>query len=86
MQVSVREFKSHLSSYLQQASNGQPIEITKHRKIIARLQATSLEEQKGVEALLSDCSTWSGKKPKGAEIALTESEHSLSDLVLDMRK
>ena len=33
MQVSMQEFKSHLSRYVSQAQSGQLIELTSHRKV-----------------------------------------------------
>jgi len=37
MQVSMREFQAHLSSYLSQAQQGQLIDVTLHRKVVARI-------------------------------------------------
>ena len=37
MQVSMQEFKSHLSRYVSQAQSGQLIELTSHRRVVARI-------------------------------------------------
>jgi prevent-host-death family protein len=37
MQVSIRELKAHLSRYLAQARQGTALEITSHRRIVARV-------------------------------------------------
>ena len=37
MQVSMHEFKSHLSRYVSQAQSGQLIELTSRRKVVARI-------------------------------------------------
>jgi prevent-host-death family protein len=37
MYVSIREFRAHLSRYLNQVRTGQSIEITWHRKVVARV-------------------------------------------------
>ena len=37
MQVSMQEFKSHLSRYVVEAQSGQIIELTSHRRVVARL-------------------------------------------------
>ncbi len=37
MQVSVREFKNNFSRYLKEVRQGKIIEITRHRRLVARL-------------------------------------------------
>lgn len=37
MQVSMQEFKSHLSHYVSEAQSGQLVELTSHRKVVARI-------------------------------------------------
>ena len=37
MRVSMRELKAHLSQYVVQAQTGQLIELTLHRKVVARI-------------------------------------------------
>ncbi len=86
MQVSVRELKSHLSHYLQQAHAGQRINITSHRKIIACLQGSTDQNSSGLDKLLAGGTvTWSGKKPRGSQVTLPKGDKSMSELVLEMR-
>lgn len=86
MQVSVRELKSHLSHYLQQAHAGKRIDITSHRKVIACLQGSTDQNSSGIEKLLAEgTATWSGRKPSGSHITLPNSDKSMSELVLEMR-
>jgi prevent-host-death family protein len=37
MQVAVRELKAHLSRILSRAQGGEPIEVTSHNRLIARI-------------------------------------------------
>lgn len=86
MQVSVRELKSHLSHYLQQAHAGKRINITSHRKIIACLQGATDQSSSGLDKLLAEGTvTWSGRKPTGSHITLPESDKNMAELVLEMR-
>ncbi|MGD9787351.1 MAG: type II toxin-antitoxin system Phd/YefM family antitoxin [Sulfuricellaceae bacterium] len=83
MQISVRELKAHLSRYLAQASRGEAIEITSHRKVIARLNRAAPSGGAGVTALLATgLAHWEGGKPEGAEINLAEGGLRVSDIVL----
>ncbi|OQX12472.1 MAG: hypothetical protein BWK73_14800 [Thiothrix lacustris] len=85
MQVSIRELKIYLSHYLQQTRGGESIDITSHRRIIARLQGGGGAENPGIQALLAKGATWSGRKPVGANLVVSHTKHSLPDLILDMR-
>ena len=86
MQVSMREFKSHLSSYVSQAQSGQLIELTSHRKVVARLVGVPSIDCVGVSCLLAaGIATWQGGKPVGAEIRLHENGKPVSALVLEDR-
>ena len=86
MQVSMREFKSHLSSYVSQAQSGQLIELTSHRKVVARLVGAPATDSTGIAGLLAaGAATWQGGKPVGAEISLSKQGKSVSTLVLEER-
>ncbi len=84
VQVSIREFETHLSRYLAQAQAGQAIEITSHRKVVARLSGVPHAETGGVARLLASREAqWGGGKPAGAEIHFTDTGRSIAALVLD---
>ena len=52
MRVSMQEFKSHLAQYVVQAQNGQLIELTSHRKVVAKVVGVRLNTSKsGVEVM-----------------------------------
>lgn len=86
MQVSMREFKSHLSRYVVQAQAGQLIELTSHRKVVARIVGIPAAANAGVSRLLAaGAASWQGGKPAGAEISLLERGKPVSALVMEDR-
>ncbi len=86
MQVSMQEFKSHLSRYVSQAQSGQLIELTSHRKVVARIVGVPSTDSAGVSRLLAvGIATWQGGKPTGAAFRLQEGGKLVSALVLEDR-
>jgi prevent-host-death family protein len=86
MQVSMQEFKSHLSRYVDQAQSGQLIELTSHRKVVARIVGVPPADSAGVSRLLAaGIATWQGGKPVGAAFRLQEHGKLVSALVLEDR-
>lgn len=86
MQVSIREFKSHLSQYVGQAQSGQAIELTSYRKVVARLVGVLPTANTGVARLVSSgAASWQGGKPAGAALVLQGGGKSMSELVQDDR-
>ena len=86
MRVSMREFKSHLSQYVDQAQSGQLIELTSHRKVVARLVGVPPADSAGVARLLATgAATWQGGKPGGAAFVLREQGKPVSAMVLEDR-
>lgn len=86
MQVSMQEFKSHLSHYVGEAQSGQLIELTSHRKIVARLIGVPASENAGLSRLLvAGMATWQGGKPAGAELRLQAKGVPVSAMVLEDR-
>ena len=66
-QVSVRDLKTHLSEWLGRVQAGEEVEVTSHRKPIARITAVKPADsgitsplQKAIDAGLI---SWSGQKP-----------------------
>lgn len=86
MQVSMQEFKSHLSRYVVEAQSGKMIELTSHRKVVARLIGVPAAENAGLSSLLAaGIATWQGGKPLGAEFRLHEQGMAVSEMVLEDR-
>ncbi len=87
MRVSIQEFKSHLAQYVISAQSGQTIELTSHRKVVARLMGVSQTGSEGLTRLLASGSAqWQGGKPAGAEIRLQENGRTVSTVVLEDRR
>ena len=85
MQVSMQDFKSHLSHYIEQAQSD-VIELTSHRKVVARVIGVSQSDNTGVARLLAaGVATWQGGKPEGAALILQERGKQVSQMVLDDR-
>jgi prevent-host-death family protein len=66
-QVSVRDLKTHLSEWLGRVQAGEVVEVTSHRKPIARITAVKTADsgitsplQKAIDAGLI---SWNGQKP-----------------------
>ena len=86
MQVSMQEFKSHLSRYVSQAQSGQLIELTSHRRVVARIVGVPSTESAGVSCLLAaGVATWQGGKPVGAALQLHKHGKLVSELVPEDR-
>ncbi len=86
MQVSMREFKTHLSQYVVQAQAGQLIELTSHRKVVARIVGVPPTGNSEVSRLLAaGVASWQGGKPAGASLALQAGGKLMSALVQEDR-
>jgi prevent-host-death family protein len=86
MQVSMQEFKSHLSHYVGQAQSGQLIELTSHRKVVARIVGVPSSASVGVSSLLAaGVVTWQGGKPMGASLSLQKHGKLVSAMVQEDR-
>ena len=87
MQVAVNELKASLSLYLSQAQTGEVIEVTSHRRPIARIVGIPESDTRGIGRLLAEgAMTWSGGKPEFEDpIQLTEGGTSVGRIVLEDR-
>lgn len=86
MEVSVREFKRHLSSYLARAQTGEELVITSHKLPIVRVLGITNAASQGLSAMLaSGEAEWHGGKPAGARIKLVPQGKLLSDMVIEDR-
>jgi prevent-host-death family protein len=89
-QVSVRELKTHLSEWLGRVQAGEVVEITSHRKPIARITAVNPAEaasssplQKAIDAGFI---SWNGQKPNlPPPVKLNDGGPLLSDIVIEDR-
>ena len=86
MQVSIQEFKSHLSQYVSKAQSGQLIELTSHRKVVARIVGVPVTDNTCMARLLAaGIATWQGGKPEGAVITLQKCGKTVSAMVMEDR-
>ena len=82
----MRDFKSHLAQYVSQAQSGQIIELTSHRKVVARLAGVLPADGTAVSRLLAAGSaTWQGGKPEGTALMLQPKGTPVSKMVLEDR-
>jgi antitoxin (DNA-binding transcriptional repressor) of toxin-antitoxin stability system len=86
MQVSMREFKTHLSQYVVQAQSGNPIELTSYRKVVARLVGVLPTASAGTANLVATgAANWQGGKPAGAALVLQAGGKPMSAMVMEDR-
>jgi prevent-host-death family protein len=86
MEVSVREFKSHLSSYLTRAQRGEELVITSHKHPVARVIGLPVDVPPGIMHLLqTGQAEWHGGKPMGGKIRPVISGKSMAEMVLEDR-
>ncbi len=83
----VREFKAHLSRYLAEVQAGRVLEITRHRRPVARVVGIPDQTGPGLASMLAAGEAdWSGGKPQGSRVRLSEGEITLADMVLQDRR
>lgn len=89
-QVSVRDLKTHLSEWLARAQAGEVVEVTSHRKPIARITAVKPVDS-GISSPLQQAMdagliSWSGQKPNlPPPVKLRGQGKLLSDIVIEDR-
>ena len=89
-QVSVRDLKTHLSEWLARAQCGEVVEVTSHRKPIARITAVKPAApaptsplQKAIDAGLI---SWNGQNPViPPPVKLNDGGPLMSDIVIEDR-
>ena len=89
-QVSVRDLKTHLSEWLARAQAGEVVEVTSHRKPIARLtgikQPDSTPTNPLQAAIDAGIISWNGQKPVLPPPVKLRGEGKLvSDIVMEDR-
>ena len=86
MRVSIRELKTHLSRYLALARQGTALEITSHRRIVARVTGVPESTAPALGKLIAQgAAQWDGGKPRGAHIVLSQGGNPVSRIVLEDR-
>jgi prevent-host-death family protein len=89
-QVSVRELKTHLSEWLARAQAGEVVEVTSHRKPIARITAVRQQDPASISPLQNAIDagviSWNGQKPVfPPPVKLNDGGPLISDIVIEDR-
>ena len=86
-QVSVRELKTRLSTYLRQVEAGETVTITKHGKPIGRIVPLAQPTGAQLEVLKqAGLIAWNGERlPPLAPVAQARGDHSVAELLLEDR-
>jgi prevent-host-death family protein len=90
IQVSVRDLKTHLSEWLARAQAGEVVEVTSHRKPIARITAVKQPDHNSTNPLQAAIDagivSWNGQKPVFPPPVKLRGEGKLvSDIVMEDR-
>lgn len=88
MAIPIRDLKAHLSSILARARNGEIIEVTSHRKPIARIVGIPESPEPGLAALVAEgLVSWNGRKPPfpNKRKKLSDGGKRLSEMILEDR-
>jgi prevent-host-death family protein len=88
--VSVRDLKTHLSEWLGRVKAGEVVEVTSHRKPIARITAVKQQDQTSTnplqKAIDAGIVTWNGQKPDfPPPVKLNDGGPLISDIVIQDR-
>lgn len=87
MKVSIQQFKSQLAKFIRESQSGKTLELTSHRKVVARVIGVPAVESVGVKRLLeAGIARWQGGKPKGAAISLSADGKPVSELIREERR
>lgn len=87
MQVPIRDLKAGLSHYLAQAQAGMVVEVTSHRKPVARIVGVPAKAGAGLSAMTAGGAvSWNGKKPRfTAPLVLSADAKPVSEMMLEDR-
>jgi len=88
--VSVRDLKTHLSEWLARARSGEVVEVTSHRRPIARITAIKTAASASAnplqKAIDAGVISWNGQKPVlPPPVRLNDDGPLMSDIVIEDR-
>jgi prevent-host-death family protein len=89
-QVSVRDLKTHLSEWLARVRSGEVVEVTSHRRPIARITAVKPAASAGTnpfqKAIDAGVISWNGQKPVlPPPVRLNHGGPLMSDIAIEDR-
>jgi antitoxin (DNA-binding transcriptional repressor) of toxin-antitoxin stability system len=83
---SIRELKARLSHYIAESRAGYTVDITYHRRPVARLIGFPAEAPPGLSDFIAAGDIhWSGGKPQGLAITLPGDAKPLSETIMEDR-
>lgn len=86
MEVPVRDLRARLSHYLAKVREGAKLDVTLHKKPVARLMPVPEAAKAGPRRLVAlGIAQWGGGKPKGAAIKLAPGGTAVSAMVMQDR-
>lgn len=85
MKIPIHEFKSHLSHYIGKAQSGELLELTSHRKVVAKVTGVPKADDTLAGFVASGAASWVGGKPSGASLSLQNQGKTLSNIVMEDR-
>lgn len=85
--TSIADLKARLSHFLARARAGQTIEVTSHRKPVARITGVPEQAPDALARLVAEgrVSWGGGPKPQGAAVRLSEAPKTMADTVIEDR-
>jgi prevent-host-death family protein len=88
VRVGVRDLKARLSEYLRRVRSGQTIVITDHGQVIGRILPAERPQEERLRALqAAGLLSWNGQTLEAiAPPAVNRSQHTLADLIVEMRE
>jgi len=86
MNVGVKELKEHLSEILARARKGETVEVTSHRKLIARIVGIPSTPDSGLTAFAAAGGfSWAGGKPELRPPEALSPGKPVSEMILEDR-
>ena len=88
VQVGIRDLKARLSEYIRQVRSGQTVVITDHGRVVGRILPAEQPLEERLRSLQeAGLLAWSGQTLEPIEPpAVNRSEHTLADLIVEMRE
>lgn len=86
MNVGIKELKGHLSEILARAQKGETVQVTSHRKPIARIIGISSTPDSGLTAFAAGGGfSWAGGKPELRPPESLSTGRPVSEIILEDR-
>lgn len=83
--VGIRELKTHLSTYIGYASQGEEVVVTDHGREVALLVPITAERRAVLGLVAEGAANWSGGKPAGLAGTKIKGEPLAATVIADRR-